>query len=81
MGASLLRCRYAWLVFTALIIMKEVRALETKDWQQAWSEGQTGFHRDDVNPLLIDYWPSLTIRWRQVMTSLFWCHCPEKPWI
>lgn len=54
-----LRYRYAWLLFFVVFAIKEGRALETKDWGQAWLEGQTGFHRDDVNPLLVDYWPTL----------------------
>ena len=57
----LLRCRYAWFLFAVVIAIKEGRAMETKDWEQAWTEGQTGFHRQDVNPLLINYWPTLAV--------------------
>jgi thiopurine S-methyltransferase len=30
-------------------------------WLQRWQEGQIGFHRDDVMPLLDKHWPSLEL--------------------
>jgi thiopurine S-methyltransferase len=31
-------------------------------WLQRWQEGQIGFHRSDVMPLLEKHWPSLQVR-------------------
>lgn len=33
--------------------------MEAKFWQQRWEEGRIGFHRDEVMPLLTQYWPAL----------------------
>ncbi|RYZ73475.1 MAG: thiopurine S-methyltransferase [Lysobacteraceae bacterium] len=30
-------------------------------WLQRWQEGQIGFHRDDVMPLLATHWPALRL--------------------
>lgn len=30
-------------------------------WRSRWQNGQTGWHRDDVNPLLVRFWPELGI--------------------
>ncbi|RZA33172.1 MAG: thiopurine S-methyltransferase [Lysobacteraceae bacterium] len=30
-------------------------------WLQRWQEGQIGFHRDDVMPLLATHWPTLQL--------------------
>lgn len=30
-------------------------------WLQRWQNGQIGFHRNDVMPLLQQYWPSLSV--------------------
>lgn len=29
-------------------------------WQQRWLDGRIGFHREEVMPLLTQYWPALT---------------------
>lgn len=33
--------------------------MDAEFWLQRWQEGQIGFHRDDVMPLLEQHWPSL----------------------
>lgn len=30
-------------------------------WTELWNEGRTSFHRDEVNPDLIKYWPELNL--------------------
>jgi thiopurine S-methyltransferase len=35
--------------------------MERDFWLQRWQEGQTGFHRDQVMPLLESHWPSLRL--------------------
>ena len=30
-------------------------------WLQRWNQGRTGFHRDDVMPLLQRHWPALDL--------------------
>ena len=31
-------------------------------WLERWQAHQLGWHRDDVNPLLIEFWPKLEIK-------------------
>jgi len=33
--------------------------MEIEFWQQRWQDNQTGFHLDQVNPCLTDFWSSL----------------------
>lgn len=35
--------------------------MEPDYWLQRWNEGRTGFHRDDVMPLLQRHWPALEL--------------------
>ena len=35
--------------------------MDAEFWLQRWQEGQIGFHRGDVMPLLEQYWPSLGV--------------------
>ena len=35
--------------------------MEAQFWLQRWQEGQTGFHRDEVMPLLEKHWPALSL--------------------
>ena len=35
--------------------------MERDFWLQRWKEGQIGFHRDQVMPLLESHWPSLRL--------------------
>ncbi|MDP6963217.1 MAG: thiopurine S-methyltransferase, partial [Planctomycetota bacterium] len=35
--------------------------MNTKYWKQRWADGRTGWHRDDVNPHLIEYWSRLGV--------------------
>lgn len=35
--------------------------MDAQFWLQRWQEGQIGFHRGDVMPLLEQYWPSLGV--------------------
>ena len=35
--------------------------MEADFWLQRWQEGQIGFHRDDVMPLLATHWPALQL--------------------
>ncbi|NDK39709.1 thiopurine S-methyltransferase [Pseudoxanthomonas gei] len=35
--------------------------MEADFWLQRWQEGQIGFHRDDVMPLLAAHWPALQL--------------------
>jgi thiopurine S-methyltransferase len=35
--------------------------MEAEFWLQRWQEGQIGFHRDDVMPLLETHWPALRL--------------------
>ena len=35
--------------------------MEADYWLQRWHEGRTGFHRDDVMPLLQRHWPALEL--------------------
>ncbi len=35
--------------------------MDAQFWLQRWQEGQIGFHRSDVMPLLEQYWPSLGV--------------------
>jgi thiopurine S-methyltransferase len=30
-------------------------------WQDRWQEGQIGFHQHEVNPYLLQHWPSLSV--------------------
>ena len=30
-------------------------------WHNKWAENKIGFHLEDVNPLLIEYWETLSI--------------------
>ena len=30
-------------------------------WHERWKTNQIGFHQGDVNPYLVQYWPSLTL--------------------
>lgn len=32
---------------------------ENQAWKQRWREGKTGFHQDEINPQLVEYWPDL----------------------
>src|SRR5690606_40973507 len=36
-------------------------ALPIYYWLHRWDEGRTGFHRDDVMPLLQRHWPALEL--------------------
>jgi len=36
--------------------------VEIEFWQQRWHQNQTGFHLDQVNPYLIEFWPSLNLQ-------------------
>lgn len=33
--------------------------LKNTFWLEKWQSGQIGFHLDEVNPLLVEYWPEL----------------------
>jgi thiopurine S-methyltransferase len=35
--------------------------MEVKFWKQRWQENQTGFHLDQVNPYLEQFWPALQL--------------------
>lgn len=35
--------------------------MEEEFWKNAWSEGNTGFHRDDFHPELIEFFPKLNL--------------------
>jgi thiopurine S-methyltransferase len=35
--------------------------MEAEFWQQRWEEGRIGFHREEVMPLLTQYWPALAV--------------------
>ncbi len=35
--------------------------MDTEFWKQRWQNNETGFHLDDVNPLLPRFWPRLNI--------------------
>lgn len=35
--------------------------MEIEFWQQRWLDDQTGFHLDQVNPYLADYWSALNL--------------------
>lgn len=48
------------LLFIGFMIPKEGMAMTHEDWQQVWNGDKIGFHRSDVNPLLIQYWPTLS---------------------
>lgn len=36
--------------------------MEPQFWHARWASGQLGWHRDEVNPWLETYWPSLDVR-------------------
>lgn len=36
--------------------------MELDFWQQRWKENQIGFHLDQINPYLTEYWPSLNLQ-------------------
>ncbi|WP_353195035.1 hypothetical protein [Pectobacterium brasiliense] len=35
--------------------------MDTDFWLQRWRDGQTGFHQDEVMPLLQKHWPVLQL--------------------
>lgn len=35
--------------------------MDTDFWLQRWQDGQTGFHQDEVMPLLQKHWPALQL--------------------
>ncbi|HET9033641.1 MAG TPA: thiopurine S-methyltransferase [Dokdonella sp.] len=35
--------------------------MQAQFWLQRWQQGQTGFHRDEVMPLLEKHWPALSV--------------------
>ncbi len=35
--------------------------MEPKFWDDRWHKGETGWHQEEVNPLLMQYWPSLEL--------------------
>ena len=39
----------------------EAPTMETEYWLKRWREGRTGWHRDDVMPLLMQHWPALNV--------------------
>lgn len=41
--------------------MGEVFVMDNEYWLQRWREGRTGWHHDDVMPLLAQHWPSLNV--------------------
>ncbi|HHH45145.1 MAG TPA: thiopurine S-methyltransferase [Gammaproteobacteria bacterium] len=36
--------------------------MDAEFWLQRWRDGQTGFHRPEVNPRLVTYWPQLHLQ-------------------
>lgn len=42
-------------------LAEEMISMEAQFWLQRWREGQVGFHRETVMPLLEKYWPSLSL--------------------
>lgn len=39
----------------------QVNRMEIEFWKQRWIDDQTGFHLDEVNPYLTDYWSALNL--------------------
>ncbi len=35
--------------------------METEYWLKRWREGRTGWHREEVMPLLVQHWPALNV--------------------
>jgi thiopurine S-methyltransferase len=35
--------------------------METEYWLKRWREGRTGWHREEVMPLLVQHWPALDV--------------------
>lgn len=35
--------------------------MEPDFWRERWREGRTGFHQDQVTPMLAQYWPTLAL--------------------
>jgi len=31
--------------------------LDEQYWNQRWEDGRIGFHQEDINPYLLDFWP------------------------
>ena len=35
--------------------------MERDFWLERWEKGETGWHRDDVHPRLVEHWPALAL--------------------
>ncbi|WHZ18656.1 MAG: Thiopurine S-methyltransferase [Rhodanobacteraceae bacterium] len=55
--------------------------MKAEYWLQRWREGRTGWHRDEVMPLLVQHWPALDVpRGTRVLVPL--CgKSLDMPWL